>query len=435
MSHSVGGLLCRRASAVYRNSLLAYVWALLTIAPGLFLQAGCVAVCAQREHLPVSDEVSSVTFNQRWLEGRWRETSQSSVSFLDQLSKYGTATEVVSRFGVSAAAVQFAEPESVLKFVLRSCPDMSVVYPSEQYFYYRFYLGETLVSGNLRFVDAPQQLWVGYFNQRYPNEYRARPFGRDDGLEIQQLAKPEGTVYTVVYDGIKKSFLIPSFWLQSTSGIPVRSSERLLTGTLDESGFGFGLIFDDASNSFKYVLNENAPLPEKLVSICIDGTEFRVGRESRFVFIRDEDRWMLVGVADDEVRANSYFDGPFDQIPPHVPLRDEIEKAYPYVKLAGGIDFNGNFLELSGQRVAISSYQQYSELPRLFCENATSVVKTMPGGLALLTWEAKRVFHLSQQQDPGSGAREPYLHDLAKSKSWPANHFSHRSQSQHQAVP
>lgn len=78
------------------------------------------------------------------------------------------------------------------------------------------------------------------------------------------------------------------------------------------------------------------------------------------MFFEDNDRQILVGVNSNQVRGNNYFDGPFDQIPPRLQIKELLERVCPYVKYRGGIDAHGNFLKLAHTRVAISPYVKYS---------------------------------------------------------------------------
>ena len=78
-------------------------------------------------------------------------------------------------------------------------------------------------------------------------------------------------------------------------------------------------------------------------------------------FFYSDDRLVLVGVLSDNIARNNYYDGPFDQVPPNLNIKQELETVYPYVKLRGGIDQHGNFVSQHGVRVAISPYIVYSD--------------------------------------------------------------------------
>lgn len=102
-------------------------------------------------------------------------------------------------------------------------------------------------------------------------------------------------------------------------------------------------------------------MPDQLSRLNIGDLEFWIGMDSRFIFFHADDRLVLVGVLSDNVVRNNYYDGPFDQVPPDLKIKSELESVYPYVKLRGGIDLHGNFILQHGMRVAISPYIVYSD--------------------------------------------------------------------------
>lgn len=129
-------------------------------------------------------------------------------------------------------------------------------------------------------------------------------------------------------------------------------------------------------------------------------------------------RWILVGILAENVMRNSFFDGPFDQVPPNLEIKSYLEASYPYCKDRGGIDLNGNFVALTGQRVAISPYLQYNTL-----DEALVFVreKFLPEAIGhpSLRWQFV-VREWKMDFVPPENTVEP--HKLATSKSWPANH-------------
>lgn len=129
-------------------------------------------------------------------------------------------------------------------------------------------------------------------------------------------------------------------------------------------------------------------------------------------------RYILVGVHQREIRENGWYDGPFDQVPPNLPIRAMLEQAYPYVKDAGGLDENGNFLNVKGQRVAISPYQEYTSGPEFETglESAVQDVAT-PEAWTQATYEYKRDWRAPTNPTTSGG------HVQSLSASWPANHW------------
>ncbi len=140
---------------------------------------------------------------------------------------------------------------------------------------------------------------------------------------------------------------------------------------------------------------------------------------------------MLVGFRADNGRGNNYFGGAFDQVPPRLPLKPLLERAYPYVRLRGGIDEHGNFNRLESQRVAISPCVQYWSTSGLITE-LTRRIEAAPDGdrlstIAALTYEPKRDFNPAAPR-PFSDFIRPEAARLADpmpawaTQGWPANH-------------
>lgn len=157
------------------------------------------------------------------------------------------------------------------------------------------------------------------------------------------------------------------------------------------------------------------------------GGRYLLDRRTDFVFYADARarRTLLVGVSSHNVYENNYFDGPFDQVPPRLPLKEKLEAACPYLKV-DPIDAHGNFTRKEGQRVAISPYLDYSSLDDAIAEltrrEKSAVLPSQKW--AALTYESKRDFHRTlARTEAGDGAD----HRACVSQGWPANHALARS--------
>jgi hypothetical protein len=129
-----------------------------------------------------------------------------------------------------------------------------------------------------------------------------------------------------------------------------------------------------------FIRNANRPLPELRSGFSYgNDVNFLVGQSSRFVFLEENGRDILVGVHKANIESNNYYDGPFDQVPPRLELQEMLEAAYPYVKERGGIDRHGNFKSLTGNRVAISPYLQYESLNKLHQASAIAIDQRLRG--------------------------------------------------------
>lgn len=334
----------------------------------------------------------------------------------------------------------FDDPASVVQFVLRHLESEERVFPSEQYFYYRFPLATRLVSGNIRFVDVQKGiLHVGYFDEADRESVRLAEIA--DGRDGTVRVSADGTIVDVAYRGLERRFILDRSWTQAAEAVPLLESERLVSGVLDESGFYLWLLFDERLKQFFYVLNEAQPLPDRLSVARTEPPRLEVGVESRFVFYTDvpTKRRILVAVSSDAIARNSYYDGPFDQVPPNLPIKTMLEAAYPYVSMRGGIDAHGNFVGLQHQRVAISPYQSYERLDQIVAFLTDAYAGEARDGTrwASMTYETKSRFHeqLQAQErrektesiEAGLGMLTVGPHDRAISKLWPANHWRHVS--------
>jgi hypothetical protein len=372
-----------------------------------------------------------------WEEQGWPVERVSAFSGIPE----STLREQLSPRRIDASGFRFDDHRQVVRSVMAALPETSVVFPTERYFYFEFDSDARRVSGNLRFTDIPEVVWTGFFDRfdggaMGSGGIPAGPAPKGEAaIEVSAAAGGQRVEIGLHARGeaspaLRRSFLLPDAWLRAPSGMALREGERFVSGILDESGFGLVLAYHEASGSFFYTLRDDAPLPDELVAIESRGVRFLVGQRSRFVFLVDDSaapsRRVLVGVSEQEVRANSFYDGPFDQVPPKLPIGAMLERAYPYVLARGGIDAHGNFLGLDHQRVAISPYQQYVDSPRQACERLATMLsesKRSPAWLEVI-WEDKRTFH-EHWSGTGQGpyAAAPYSHATATSLSWPANHW------------
>lgn len=315
--------------------------------------------------------------------------------------------------------VQFSDPRSVLKYVLANAPPRAIVYPTEQYYYYSFPLGSRLVSGNIRFVDAVDGgISIGYFDAYNESDLIVGTFqSGQDGLELSYAA--DHCEIRVRIDNIERVFVLDDEAFGSPS-IELLEDEQFISGIRDESGYFLYLMYWKPQRSFYYVLNPSKQLPERWSRGESDTVELWFGDQSRFCFYhhRATDRFILVGVHERHIRENTMYDGPFDQVPPRLPIRAIVEEAYPYVIAAGGIDAHGNFVRTEGSRVAISPYRAYRSGPELVVELETVVRDSnKPDAWLGATYEYKRDWRPPRYYTERSG------HETSVSRSWPANHW------------
>ena len=104
-------------------------------------------------------------------------------------------------------------------------------------------------------------------------------------------------------------------------------------------------VFNTRLKIFHFILDETVPVADQFVGAA-RGDPIEIGKRTGFAFYSFGGRKILVGVNERQSRLNTYFDGPFDQLPENFiegdALRDAILAVEPGVK--GKIDRLGNFL-------------------------------------------------------------------------------------------
>lgn len=269
---------------------------------------------------------------------------------------------------------------AVFDYVFSALPEEVKVFPTENYYYFKFYADGKEIWGNVRLsaLDRDEgKLHFAYWefnnlperqnDHEYISEYKL--FGPDDGLRMK---KQTSFSYAVSWRGKTVVFNLNEI-SQEPNASAIRDDEKFLMRTFDESGLIFNLIFRENDNNFMWVLDEKNNIPEEFMDL---GEGLFLGKRTQFAFYDDgspppsltsarQGRKILVGVYAGNIRRNNYFDGPFDQLADNFitgeGLRPYIERAYPTTR--GEVDEYGYFLESDGsrasRRVAIAPYYTY----------------------------------------------------------------------------
>jgi len=264
-----------------------------------------------------------------------------------------------------ASTLAVDDPMAVLRFVLASLPDRVKVYPTENYYYFSFLAGGIRYAGNLRLAAAERdqgRVHFEYYQDRggWSREGVAHTLvlGAAEGVGVERL---EPYAYRVSYADRSVVFALNDLSLHKPPAGLVGGDEKLLGPIFDESGIRFFLVYNTRLKLFHYVLDESegvadAFFPAKRTNRIV------IGRRTGFAFYRDRrlNRKILIGVFEANAELNTYFDGPFDQLPENFiqgeELREAIIDSDPVV--AGQIDRLGNFLDGSG-RYLIQPYMLY----------------------------------------------------------------------------
>lgn len=263
-------------------------------------------------------------------------------------------------------ALDTGDTLAVFAFVLSSLPDSVRVYPTENYYYFRFVDGGVAFAGSLRLGPAEREagkIEFGYYKdlaewQDTMAGDRRVVLGAAEGVAVERL---EALRYRVTHAG--KSVI---FELNDLSGVrpppqTLAPSEKFIGPIFDESGLRFFLLYNTRQKLFHYVLDETVPVAEDLTALP-GADRLLLGRRTGFAFYRDHllPRKILVGAYEGNSRLNNYFDGPFDQLPENFiegeALRAAIVDADPSAK--GQIDRLGNYPGDEG-RYMIHPYMLY----------------------------------------------------------------------------
>ena len=254
---------------------------------------------------------------------------------------------------------------AVFGFVFDNLPDRVKVYPTENYYYFRFIHDGRPYAGNIR-LDASDRdagkLDFGYSEdlQEWRDETPVM-FAALDATNGVIVEKVERLVYRVTHRG--RSVI---FELNDLSGVrppagAIGPDEKFIGPIFDESAIRFFLVYNSRLKIFHYVLDETVKVAEDFVPV--EGAErILIGKRTGFAFYRDHrlDRKILIGAFEANMRVNNYFDGPFDQLPDNFiegeTLRDIILEVDPSLK--GKIDRFGGSPD-GTQRFAIQPYLPY----------------------------------------------------------------------------
>jgi hypothetical protein len=263
-----------------------------------------------------------------------------------------------------ADTLDVSDPMKVFAFVLNSLPGEVKVYPTENYYYFRFIHRGTPYSGNIRIEvsDKAPTLHFAYYQTEtawHPNENaKTVTLGAAEGVTLE---KKGPLSYRVAYHDKSVLFALNDLSHVKPPASALAPDERFIGPIFDESGVQFFLVFNNRLKTFLYVLDETVKPTEEFFPRD-EKSRILLGKRTGFAFFRDQklDRKLLIGAYEDNLLLNTYFDGPFDQLPDNFiegeTLRSAILAATPQLK--GKIDRYGRALDRN-IRYAIKPYAAY----------------------------------------------------------------------------
>ncbi len=260
---------------------------------------------------------------------------------------------------------------SVFEYVLSQLPEDVKVYPTENYYYFRFHHQGVDYAGNIRLAASDRDDGIVHFAY-FPaanagvreGQMHYRPLAASDGVIVEKI---DPLRYSVRFRDRRIRFALNDLSDVRPPGGLLNENETYLGPVYDESGIQFYLVFNRDLKLFHYVLNESGKVPEDFQPAAYTD-RILIGRRTGFAVYRDgkKDRKILIGVLAANVAVNNYYDGPFDQLPDNFNkddrLREAIEESDPSV--AGRLDQFGYFDTGEG-RYLIGPYMQYSQPQQL----------------------------------------------------------------------
>lgn len=263
------------------------------------------------------------------------------------------------------------EPDDVFFHIFNRLPDEVIVYPGENYYYWKLLVDGREVRGNIRLPTGARDRGVVSFGYAEFEEFpsvggggsrlsRAKYFTRGDGVEVE---KKDHFTYEVRVMDKEVTFHLNQISQHPPKSFEMLPDEEFVQRTFDESGFQFFLLFNNKDNYFLWVLDEDGDVPEHYTSLADD---LVVGNRTGFVFWLDpqSDRKVLTTIRRLSVMRNDYYDGPFDQLSDNhvdtgeIDIRSYMERAIP--SITGRIDRYGYYTDSERpSRVALSNYGTY----------------------------------------------------------------------------
>jgi len=271
-----------------------------------------------------------------------------------------------------ASSLDITDPLAVFAFVLDSLPARVKVYPTENYYYFWFLHDGTRYAGSIR-LDAlgrdEGKVEFGFYPDltEWSDEVKGDTYVVLDASRGVTVERLEPLVYRITYGARSVVFALNDLSQVKPPAAALGPDEKFLGPIFDESAIRFFLVFNARLKIFHFVLDETVPVADQLVAYD-RADRILIGRRTGFAFYRDHrlERKILIGAWEGNSRLNTYFDGPFDQLPENFiegeALREAMIAADPSVK--GQIDRLGHFADDQG-RYLINPYMLYRKVADL----------------------------------------------------------------------
>jgi hypothetical protein len=264
------------------------------------------------------------------------------------------------------------DPNAVFAFVFANLPDNVTVYPTENFYYFTFIDNGVPYDGNIR-LDASNRD-EGKVIFAYSEDLEG---WRGDTPKISivldasaglQLEKIDRLVYRMTYRGRTVVFKLVDLSDVRPPASALAPTEKFIGPVFDESGIRFFLVFDQKLKIFHFILDETVRVADQLEP-STRTERILLGKRTGFGFYRDQlrDRKILIGAYEPNMATNTYFDGPFDQLPDNFIKGESLRDALIAndASLKGKIDRFGGFPG-GEERLGVDPYWPYRSVSDLY---------------------------------------------------------------------
>ncbi len=257
------------------------------------------------------------------------------------------------------------DPMAVFAYVFGSLPNRVKVYPTENHYYFAFDLNGIRYAGNIKidaFLRAQGKVEFSYYEDRgsWLEDSHATGLTLDASRGVT-VEKIEPLAYRLTYRSKSVVFALNDLSQVGPPAAALAPDDRFIGPVFDESGVRFFLVFNTRLKLFHYILDETVTPADAFVPAPVGNGRILIGKRTGFAVYRDQhrNRKILVGAFRDNVVANNYLDGPFDQMPDNFIEGDTFRNAILAVApdLKGQINRYGSFAD--GARFAIAPYMEY----------------------------------------------------------------------------
>lgn len=261
--------------------------------------------------------------------------------------------------------------QEIFDYVYGQLGSEVTVYPSENYYYFRFTAAGKTITGSLHLLlNNPDTMSVGLgYVHKIEDKHRQQNYAMPgeslylkDGDGQVEMELVDDFTCRVQYRGKEVLFHLYHGGMEPPQKAQLTDDEEYVGPSFDESGLQFYLLYNRAKKCLYWILNEDVFVPEAFARIH---PRVVIGDRTQFAFYLDSalNRKLLIGVEGRNVMHNNWYDGPFDQLPDNyvrtgdLEILPYLEAHYPHYK--GNMNKHGQFIDRPGTRVPVAPYRIY----------------------------------------------------------------------------